>query len=211
MQNLIRRSSGVYVFRLSVPRRLRHVIGKREVIVSTGTRELSVAKIVAASLASQWLQQFFESDRLLSATNTSTMPHDDLLKIAHGHPTLLTGSTLKMTHAASAAGLTTRDLLQAAADGKLELFIRAVQLPGYQSCLDQLHHRPTCIGGIGIASIGQLAHRSQCCHQLAGIDLGLDMTGDALDDRQHRRIRLRQCQPKQLGRINVEDLGQIQN
>lgn len=131
MQNLIRRSSGVYVFRLSVPRRLRHVIGKREVIVSTGTRELSVAKIVAASLASQWLQQFFESDRLLSATNTSTMPHDDLLKIAHGHPTLLTGSTLKMTHAASVAGLTTSDLLQAAADGKLERFIRAVQLPGY--------------------------------------------------------------------------------
>ena len=84
MQNLVRRPSGVYVFRLSVPRRVRHVIGKREVIVSTGTRELSVAKIVGASLASQWLQHFFESDRLLSVTNTSTMPHDDLLKIAHG-------------------------------------------------------------------------------------------------------------------------------
>ena len=102
MQNLFRRPSGVYVFRLAVPVHLRRVIGKREVVVTTGTRELPVAKIVGASLASQWLQHFFESDRLLSVTNTSTMPHEDLLKIAHGHPALLTGSHLQLPHAAKA-------------------------------------------------------------------------------------------------------------
>ena len=51
MQYLSRRPSGVYVFRLAVPSHLRHVFGKREVVVTTGTKELSIAKMVAGSLA----------------------------------------------------------------------------------------------------------------------------------------------------------------
>ena len=59
MQDIFRRPSGIYVLRISVPVQLRQVFGKREVVVSTGTRELAIAKIVAGPQAAQWRQRFF--------------------------------------------------------------------------------------------------------------------------------------------------------
>jgi len=89
MQNLFRRPSGVYVFRLTVPMHLRAVVGIREVLKSTGTSELSIAKMVAGSLAAQWLQYFVDADRLLAVAIPTSMSLQEILKIAHGHPALL--------------------------------------------------------------------------------------------------------------------------
>lgn len=75
MQYLSRRPSAVYVFRLAVPAHLRQVFGKREVIATSGTRELCIAKVVAGSLAAQWLQHFNESDHLLAVANPAAMSH----------------------------------------------------------------------------------------------------------------------------------------
>lgn len=46
MQNLFRRPSGVYGFRLTVPTNLRPVFGKREIIITTGTTELTIAELL---------------------------------------------------------------------------------------------------------------------------------------------------------------------
>lgn len=50
MQNLFRRPSGIYVLRLAVPAPLRYIVGKREIVATTGTRELTIAKMVAGVL-----------------------------------------------------------------------------------------------------------------------------------------------------------------
>ena len=49
MQNLFRRASGVWVARLAVPKRLRHVLWRSEFIESTNTRDLAIAKLVACA------------------------------------------------------------------------------------------------------------------------------------------------------------------
>ncbi len=95
MQNLLRRPSGIYVLRIVVPALLCHVYKKREVIASTGTRELALAKIVAGSQAAQWRQKFFEATRLLSGANQKQMQYDEILRIAQGRPALLGGGTYR--------------------------------------------------------------------------------------------------------------------
>ena len=84
MQNLFRRPSGIYVLRISVPVQLRHVFGKREIVATTGTRELSIAKMVAGVQAAQWRQRFFDSGRLMLLANISTMDHQEILKLSRG-------------------------------------------------------------------------------------------------------------------------------
>lgn len=51
MQSLFRRPSGIYVFRISVPVLLRPIFGKREVVATTGSSELTIGKIVAGTNA----------------------------------------------------------------------------------------------------------------------------------------------------------------
>lgn len=52
--NLYRRSSGIYVLRLTVPARHRHMLAQREIHVSTHSRCLTVAKTVACRLLGIW-------------------------------------------------------------------------------------------------------------------------------------------------------------
>lgn len=139
MQNLFRRPSGVYVLRIVVPVNLRPAFGKREIIASTGTRELTIAKMVAGAQAAQWRQRFFDSDRLLSLANTSQMHHQDILRISQGHPTLLGGGHLPLIHAASLSGVGATDLLRAAANGRLSLFVRVGFVRGYLLPFDDLN------------------------------------------------------------------------
>ena len=70
MQSLFCRPSGIYVFRISVPVLLRPIFGRREVVATTGSSELTIAKIVAGTQAAQWHQRFFDSRRLMSLLGT---------------------------------------------------------------------------------------------------------------------------------------------
>jgi integrase len=146
MQNLFRRPSGVYGFRLPVPAHLRPVIGKREVIITTGTTELTIAKLVASSLAAQWRQRFFESDRLLPMASFSPMPHQEILTIARGHPVLLAGGHLQLPHAASASGIKVTDLLRAAGNGRLHLYVRSGPIQGHLVAYEALEPVDAALG-----------------------------------------------------------------
>ncbi|WP_446433845.1 DUF6538 domain-containing protein [Pseudomonas sp. 1152_12] len=52
--NLYRRSSGIYVLRITVPSRYRVQLGQREIHASARTTDLSAAKAVALHLMARW-------------------------------------------------------------------------------------------------------------------------------------------------------------
>ncbi|WP_413775405.1 DUF6538 domain-containing protein [Pseudomonas syringae] len=52
--NLYRRSSGIYVLRITVPARYRAQVRQQEIHVSTKTTNLKAAKAVASHLLVQW-------------------------------------------------------------------------------------------------------------------------------------------------------------
>jgi len=129
MDNLQRRPSGVYFSRLTVPVRLRHVVGKREFVSTTGTHNLVVAKLVASAQLAQWRQQLFDLDRMTIAG--ATMDQESVLKIADGHPILRSGGYLPLTQASAASGLGIADILRHASDGRLGLFCRLASVQGH--------------------------------------------------------------------------------
>lgn len=129
MQNLERRTSGVYVARLTVPMRLRTVVGASVFVASTGSRNLAVAKVLAAEQIARWRRHLFDLDRL-SLLGPSMTP-ENILKIADGHPLLVAGGYLPITQAATVVGLTSQDLLRQAADGQLALYCRLQGEMGY--------------------------------------------------------------------------------
>lgn len=131
MQNLFRRPSGVYVLRLSVPAALRTAFGKTEVIASTGTRELVIAKITAGALAAQWRQRFIECARLLASANLSPMNPTELLRVADGSPLLLAGGYLPWRVAAESSGIPAVQLMRRAAEGHVQIGYRLNGVEGY--------------------------------------------------------------------------------
>lgn len=131
MQNLERRPSGIYVARLTVPVRLRAVVGATVFVASTGSRNLHVAKLVASELIAGWRRHLFELDRL--SLLGSAMTQESILKIADGHPLLLAGGHLPLHQAAAAIGLAAHDLLRQAAEGRLGLYCRLQGAVGYQT------------------------------------------------------------------------------
>lgn len=122
MQNLERRPSGVYVARLTIPMRLRTAVGARVFVASTGSRNLAVAKLIAAEQIARWRRHLFELDRL-SLLGLSMTP-ENILKMADGHPLLAAGGYLPLTEAAVVVGLSPQDLLRQAAEGRLALYCR---------------------------------------------------------------------------------------
>jgi hypothetical protein len=54
MDNLLRRKSGTYVVRLVSPTSLLRILGKRELIASTGARDLPLAKMVSSHQLPVW-------------------------------------------------------------------------------------------------------------------------------------------------------------
>lgn len=64
--NLYRRSSGIYVLRITVPVRYRALIGQREIHASTRTTHLANARAIAARLLGKWyasLEEFRQVDK----------------------------------------------------------------------------------------------------------------------------------------------------
>ena len=149
MQDLFRRPSGIYVLRISIPSQLRQVFRKREVVLSTGTRELAIAKLVAGPQAAQWRQRIFDARRLIALTNTNSMNYQEILKINDGHPVLLGTGHLDLQQASVACGLNQTDLLRAAGNGDLSLFIRGAGIRGYLLSLSDLELDDPEIGEAG--------------------------------------------------------------
>ena len=54
MASEYRRPSGIYAVRLYIPERLQPYFHKREIHISTGSRRLQVAKIIASELKARW-------------------------------------------------------------------------------------------------------------------------------------------------------------
>lgn len=129
MENLQRRSSGVYVTRLVIPVHLRRIVGKREFVATTGTHHLPVAKLVAVTLLARWRQQLRDLESL--ARPGANMNHDSLIKIADGHPLLADDSYLPLEQAATVLGLGAADLLRAASNGRLSVYYRFANAPGF--------------------------------------------------------------------------------
>lgn len=81
---LYRRSSGIYVVRICVPKRLQAVIGRGEIHVSTGVRDPATAKGAAFRLLSQWQQRVLELDGM------------DVLKVVEGSPLLAGDGVIRL-------------------------------------------------------------------------------------------------------------------
>lgn len=149
MQNLTRRASGIYCLRLAVPLTLRAVLGKREIIVSTGTRETALAKIVAGAWATQWRQRFLDLSRLTSLAGTDSMDHHEILKVVGGSPALLAGGYLPLLSAADASGLSSDHLLREVAEGRLGLHARVSTVHGLLVRFGELEHVDSEAGPAG--------------------------------------------------------------
>ncbi|MDO8388520.1 MAG: site-specific integrase [Polaromonas sp.] len=134
MENLQRRVSGIYVVRLTVPARMRHIVGKREFVATTGTQHLPVAKLVAATMLARWRLQLMDLERLALANHE--MNHDSIIKIADGHPLIAGGGYLPLEQAAAVLGLTVADILRSASEGRLGIFHRFAGTMGYLMPLD---------------------------------------------------------------------------
>lgn len=126
MDGLTRRPSGVYVARISVPARLRGVIGKTELTASTGVRDLKIARIVSGGMMAAWRRRFLELENLTLGLDL------DVLRVVNGSP-ILAGATghLRLSEAAVASGLGETTILKHAAEGRLNLLHWAAGLTGH--------------------------------------------------------------------------------
>lgn len=129
MDNLFRRPSGIYVARITIPIRLRPIIGRGEFVASTGTRNRTMAKLVACELLARWRRQLWDIERL--QLPTALMNYASIIKLVDGSPVLQSGSYLPIEQAANVLGLEVNDLLRQAADGHLAFYCRLIAKPGY--------------------------------------------------------------------------------
>ena len=81
MNGLFRRG-GVWWARLAVPPRLRVAAGRREFVMSTGTRELALGKVVAATLIAGWRKHLHSLDgKPVDDKSLLTVPSFRLVKL----------------------------------------------------------------------------------------------------------------------------------
>lgn len=123
--HLYRRSSGIYFVRLCVPDRLRRAVGKGELHRSTGCRDLSLAKIVAAELIAQWHR------------SVEIASHMDIEKLQAGSLMLLGDGTVPLQVAADECGTTTLDLLTRLRARGLGIYVKADRWKGWLT--DDIH------------------------------------------------------------------------
>jgi hypothetical protein len=138
VESLHRRASGIYVARLTVPRRRQAVIGKRELIASTGSRELAVARIVAGELVAAWRRRLHNLDRLGAGL--------DVLQLTLGSPRLRNGDHIPLKLAAEQSGIDVETLLRMAREGRLSLFFRVSGLDGHALDSDDCERYVTAAG-----------------------------------------------------------------
>jgi integrase len=78
---MYRRSSGIYVVRLAVPKRLRAELGRTEIHVSTELRELPVARIAALRILLGLRQKFMDLDVLQLVQGSPLLDGEGLISI----------------------------------------------------------------------------------------------------------------------------------
>lgn len=114
---LYRRPSGIYVVRICIPARLRAAVGRGEVHISTGQRELTSAKILAFQTLAEWKARLLKLDRM------------DILKLETGSPLLGGEGFLSLDTAAKAIGMSTPELAAEAANQGEDLHAYADSWP----------------------------------------------------------------------------------
>ena len=142
MDGLFRRG-GVWYARLVVPQSLRLVIGKTELVASTGVREPALARVVASELLAGWRRRFLDLSRTLGGPM-------DIEQITLGHPALSGGGYLALAEAAKTSGIDEPYFLRQAADGKLNLYFRCAAVPGHLCSIDEFDRE---IGPDGVTLI----------------------------------------------------------
>lgn len=110
---LYRRKSGVYVVRICVPLRLRQRIGRREIHVSTKSREASEAKALAFAILAAWQQWVVELKKM------------DVIKIAEGSPLLSGDGYIRIEDVEVQFGFGRQALINELLDSKTQIFCRA--------------------------------------------------------------------------------------
>ena len=109
LDGLVRRG-GVWYARLVVPSRLRALVGKTELVSSTGVRDYALGRVVAAErlpgMATPASRSFSISRERMA---------DDLERIAAGHRSLLTSAHLRIRDASRVSRLDVDGLLREAA------------------------------------------------------------------------------------------------
>ncbi len=97
---LYRRPSGIYVVRLFVPKRLKLQFSRSEIHVSTGSRDLKTAKLLAFDVLRSWQLRFLE------------MSDVDVIAIKQGMPMLAVGEFVSAATAAKQFGIEVADLVR---------------------------------------------------------------------------------------------------
>lgn len=110
---LYRRSSGIYVVRVCVPKRLQGVVGRAELHISTGVRDPATAKATAFRVLSQWQQRVLVLDRM------------DVLKVVEGSPLLSGDGLIRVVNFAQLLGAEPKVLLTEIANARAALLCLA--------------------------------------------------------------------------------------
>jgi hypothetical protein len=121
---MFRRPSGVYVARLAVPMRLRPLVGRIELIQSTGSCDEAEAKVIATGALAVWRRALQELERGGSAQL-------DILQLTTGSPRLQMSGFLPLHEASAVSGIDQEALIRAAGDRRLALFVDPGARPGF--------------------------------------------------------------------------------
>lgn len=138
MHNLVRRQSGIYALRLSIPKDLRGCLSKTEIIESTGTREIALAKIIAGVAGARWRERFIDLRRLKAVASLDAMTPNEILSLTTGSPALHGASHLPIQSAARASGISDEQLLRLAAERRISLWCRVGRTSGVLLPEDEL-------------------------------------------------------------------------
>lgn len=129
MESIFRRNSGIYFARLVVPVQFRRLLGKTELIATTGVRDAPLAKIIGGEILAAWRRHSLELDGQARV---------DLVRLTVGSPTLSGSGQLPLLEAAQQSGIGLSTLIRYATDGRLRLYVATQSLPGFVVRLDEL-------------------------------------------------------------------------
>lgn len=119
MASEYRRPSGIYAVRLYIPERLQPYFHKREIHISTGSRRLQVAKIIASELKARWHRTL----HLLSQMNPE--------KIKQFIPNLMGHGYISADEAAKLFESSPHRIVQMMCAGCVDFFLRSDGVQGW--------------------------------------------------------------------------------
>lgn len=113
---LYRRASGIYVVRLTVPLRLRRLIGRGEIHASTHLRDSNAAKLAASRILMHWRERFM-------ALDTQGEPP--------GNPLFLGDGLIPIVEAARVIGIAPGLLLSELSNDRAPIYVQAQNWKGW--------------------------------------------------------------------------------